>query len=153
MPIYAECGGLMYLTEAIVDSEGHEHEMVGLLPGRSRMTPKLTLGYRQAEATTDGWLLRQGEAIRGHEFHYSIWNDRPAELPAALQLSSARWRRRIEAGRALASANLWASYVHLHFAARPELARRLVAAAGDWARSVASVPVERLSATVAGERP
>ncbi len=50
LPIYAECGGLMYLTQAIVDGDGRRHEMVGLLPGHSVMTGRLTLGYRLARA-------------------------------------------------------------------------------------------------------
>jgi cobyrinic acid a,c-diamide synthase len=134
MPIYAECGGLMYLTEAIVDGEGREHEMVGLLPGRSQMTPKLTLGYRLAEAAGDSWLLRRGETVRGHEFHYSIWQDRPAELPAAFELLPRDGDGESKPDGACVG-NLWTSYVHLHFAARPELAQRLVDVARDWARS------------------
>ena len=46
LPIYAECGGLMALTEAIVDANGHRHAMVGLLPGEAVMGNKLNLGYR-----------------------------------------------------------------------------------------------------------
>ncbi len=144
MPIYAECGGLMYLTEAIVDQQGCEHEMVGLLPGRSQMTPKLTLGYRLAEAATDSWLFRRGETVRGHEFHYSIWPDRPADLPAALRLVPRDGDGESKLDGACV-ANLWSSYIHLHFAARPELAQRLVDAARDWAHRHSiclSTPVE-----------
>jgi cobyrinic acid a,c-diamide synthase len=144
MPIYAECGGLMYLTEAVIDQEGCEHEMVGLLPGRSRMTPKLTLGYRLAEAASDSWLFRRGETVRGHEFHYSIWQDRPLDVPAALRLLPRDGDGEAKSDGACVQ-NLWASYVHLHFVARPELARRLIDAADDWARShsvCVSAPVE-----------
>lgn len=73
MPIYAECGGLMYLTESITDLDGREHPMVGLLPGRSVMAGQLTMGYRLAQAAGDSWLLAAGETVRGHEFHYSAW--------------------------------------------------------------------------------
>jgi cobyrinic acid a,c-diamide synthase len=140
MPIYAECGGLMYLTQSIVDHNDSEHEMVGLLPGRSRMTPKLTLGYRLAEATNDSWLFKRGETIRGHEFHYSVWQERHTELTPALRLAARDGEGEPKLDGAC-QANLWASYVHLHFAARPELARRLVDAASDWAKthSVGSV--------------
>jgi cobyrinic acid a,c-diamide synthase len=133
MPIYAECGGLMYLSEAIVDHQGVEHPMLGLLPGRSQMTPKLTLGYRLAEAAVDSWLLNRGETVRGHEFHYSTWTDPTQSLPAAFKLLP-----REACGAATPDGacfdNLWASYIHLHFAARPEIARRLVAAAREFAR-------------------
>jgi cobyrinic acid a,c-diamide synthase len=128
MPIYAECGGLMYLTQAIVDGDARQHAMVGLLPGRSVMSGRLTLGYRLARAEGRSWLLPQGEMVRGHEFHYSVWEDRPANLPPAWLLTprSGEGEARPE-GACLGS--LWASYVHLHFAARPGLAERFVAVA------------------------
>jgi cobyrinic acid a,c-diamide synthase len=127
-PIYAECGGLMYLTQAIVDGNRHHHEMVGLLPGQSVMTGKLTLGYRVARPSGDSWLLPPGDSVRGHEFHYSAWEGRPADLPPAWLLlpRSGEGEPRPEGARL---GSLWASYVHLHFAARPGLAELFVAAA------------------------
>jgi cobyrinic acid a,c-diamide synthase len=128
LPIYAECGGLMYLTQAIIDGDKRRHGMVGLLPGQSVMSGRLTLGYRLARAAGDSWLLPAGEAVRGHEFHYSTWEGRPDDLPPAWLLlpRSGEGAARPE-GAHLGS--LWASYVHLHFAARPGLAERFVAAA------------------------
>jgi cobyrinic acid a,c-diamide synthase len=127
-PIYAECGGLMYLTRAITDGDSRTHEMVGLLPGRSLMSGRLTLGYRLARAAGDSWLLPGGEAVRGHEFHYSVWEGRPAGLaPAWLLLPRTGEGDPRPEGARLGS--LWASYVHLHFAARPGLAERFVTAA------------------------
>jgi cobyrinic acid a,c-diamide synthase len=129
LPIYAECGGLMYLTRAIVDQAGREHPMVGLLPGRSVMGGRLTLGYRLARAASDSWLLQSGETLRGHEFHYSTWEDRPGDLPPAFVLTSPRGgpEQRPE-GACLGS--LWASYVHLHFGCMDGLAERFVKACG-----------------------
>jgi cobyrinic acid a,c-diamide synthase len=126
-PIYAECGGLMYLTQSIVDREGREHSMAGLLPGRSVMSKRPTLGYRQARAVGSSWLFADGETVRGHEFHYSHWENRPAELPPAYALSPSNgtgeiWMEGARVG------NLWASYVHLNFWSKPELAERFVAA-------------------------
>jgi cobyrinic acid a,c-diamide synthase len=128
LPIYAECGGLMYLTGAIIDSSGARHEMVGLLPGRSVMSERLTLGYRLARPVNDSWLLPRGETVRGHEFHYSVWEDRPADLPPAWLLlpRTGEGAERPEGARL---GSLWASYVHLHFAAQAGLAERFVAAA------------------------
>jgi cobyrinic acid a,c-diamide synthase len=127
LPLYAECGGLMYLTEAIVDGAGRLHPLVGLLPGTSVMGDRLTLGYRLARAAGDSWLLAAGAEVRGHEFHYSRWQGRPADLPPAYLLLP-----RDGAGEATPEGarlgSLWASYVHLHFAARPDLAARFVAA-------------------------
>jgi cobyrinic acid a,c-diamide synthase len=126
MPIYAECGGLMFLTQGILDAEGQEHPMVGLLPGRARMAGRLTLGYRLAQAAGDSWLLPRGETVRGHEFHYSTWEDRPATLPPAFVLTPPRGGASRPEGAQFGS--LWASYVHLHFASREGLAERIVAA-------------------------
>jgi cobyrinic acid a,c-diamide synthase len=127
LPIYAECGGLMYLTQALVDGDQREHAMVGLLPGRCVMSGRLTLGYRLAQSALHSWFLREGETIRGHEFHYSVWEGRPDDLPPAYFLLP-----RSEAGAARPEGaqvgNLWASYVHVHLAAKPELAARFVAA-------------------------
>src|SRR5262249_38416264 len=128
LPIYAECGGLMYLTQAIVDGGGKRHDMVGLLPGRSVMSGRLTLGYPLTPPGSPSSFLPRGEVVRGHEFHYSVWEDRPADLPPAWLLlpRTGEGEARPEGARL---GGLWASYVHLHFAARPGLAERFVAAA------------------------
>ncbi len=125
MPIYAECGGLMYLTETLVDSDGTAHRMVGLLPGQSVMTSQLTIGYRTVCARQQSWLWQKGEIIRGHEFHYSTWQGRPDTFPQVYELLQAE--NRLEGGQ---REQLIASYIHLHFWAYPELAARFVAAAG-----------------------
>jgi cobyrinic acid a,c-diamide synthase len=134
MPIYAECGGLMYLTQAIIDcptgvpsGEGQEHLMVGLLPGRSVMSQQLTLGYRLAQAASDSWLLSAGETVRGHEFHYSAWEGRPADIPPAYHLLTPDGQG-APRPEGVCLGNLRASYVHLHFWNKPELAARFVAA-------------------------
>ena len=129
LPIYAECGGLMYLTEEIVDQQNTAHAMAGLLPGRSAMTGRLTLGYRTARAVHNSWLRRAGETIRGHEFHYSTWENRPQDLPPAYELQPNEFQRDTRDDGAQID-NLIASYVHLHFFAHPELATRFVATAG-----------------------
>lgn len=127
IPIYAECGGLMFLTEAIVDLLGKTHRMVGLLPGHSVIVGNLTLGYRLAQAADDSWLLSAGEEVRGHEFHYSTWEGRPPELPPAFYLQSPRRAGDLHPeGAHLGS--LWASYTHIHFWSKPELATRFVEA-------------------------
>jgi cobyrinic acid a,c-diamide synthase len=130
-PIYAECGGLMYLTQAITDLDGVQHPMVGLLPGHSVMTrQRLTLGYRQAQAAGDSWLLSRGETVRGHEFHYSTWEGRPADLPPAYTLLPRTGQGQPQPDGANVG-SLWASYVHVHFWGKPELALRFVQAAGQ----------------------
>ena len=141
MPIYAECGGLMYLTEAIVDDQGRDHPMTGLLPGRSTMSGRLTLGYRQGRAARDSWLFRAGETIRGHEFHYSSWIDRPTGLPAALHLTD-HASDLTDRPEGACQRNLWASYIHLHFDGLPELPSRFVSACRNWRSSDAAAREE-----------
>lgn len=136
LPIYAECGGLMYLTEEIVDAQNTAHVMVGILPGRSVMTGRLTLGYRVVRAVSDSWLWRAGETVRGHEFHYSTWENRPprqgsrglrSDLSPAYELIPNGFQKESRLDGAYVK-NLFASYVHLHFLAKPEVVQRFILA-------------------------
>ncbi|ABU56760.1 cobyrinate a,c-diamide synthase [Roseiflexus castenholzii] len=131
MPVYAECGGLMYLTDAIIDAEGRAFPMVGALGGRSVMTPRLTLGYRTVRAESDTWLWQKGETLRGHEFHYSAWNDRPERLPRLYTCLPDAMRPAAFSEGAVLN-NTLASYIHIHFLACPQAAQRFVAAAAAW---------------------
>jgi cobyrinic acid a,c-diamide synthase len=131
MPIYAECGGLMYLVEAIQDSAGVRHPMVGLLPGICRLTDRLqNFGYKEIQSLRDSVLGPQGWRSRGHEFHYSRWEGRPP--------GNSLYRTRSSHGDAqeegYSAANLTASYVHLHFDACPQVARSLVDKAAEYRR-------------------
>jgi cobyrinic acid a,c-diamide synthase len=96
--------------------------------------------------------LRRGETIRGHEFHYSLWHDRPLDIPAALRIvpRDGEGESKFE-GACLA--NLWASYIHLHFSACPELAGRLVDAAERWGRaaSAAAMVASECGVSASGE--
>lgn len=129
LPIYAECGGLMALVDELIDLQGRAHRMAGLIPGVARMQPRLTMGYREIVARRDTLLLRAGERARGHEFHYSAWEppgdaaDRCAYDIAPRADAAPGEETRAEG---FAAGNLLASYVHLHFAAQPEWARRFV---------------------------
>jgi len=70
--IYAECGGLMYLTESIRDCDGHSHDMVGVFPAEAVMRKSgFTLGYRTVECSRRCVLGHVGVTARGHEFHFS----------------------------------------------------------------------------------
>lgn len=124
MPTYAECGGLMVLTEAITDLDGRTYPMVGALPGRSVMTGRLTMGYRLVTTCADTLLALAGQVLRGHEFHYSEWVDRPATIPHAYLVAPREGGEARPEG--FARGHVLASYVHLHFGARPELATRFV---------------------------
>jgi cobyrinic acid a,c-diamide synthase len=123
LPIYAECGGLMFLGRELVDAQGKAHLLAGLLPLRTSMEgARLQLGYRRVRALADGPVLAAGQEARGHEFHYSRL-EVLEEAPAAYEVLDQPGR--LEGFRV---GSVWASYVHLHFAASPHMAPRLVAA-------------------------
>jgi cobyrinic acid a,c-diamide synthase len=125
-PIYAECGGLMYLADALEDLDGATHAMVGLLPATVRMRPRrLSLGYTEVTLTGDSPLGLAGTVARGHEFHYSSLDPVPASIPRVYRLRRRRGDERDEGYRI---GNALLSYVHLHFASNPEVARHFVAA-------------------------
>jgi cobyrinic acid a,c-diamide synthase len=127
-PIYAECGGFMVLTEALIDREGRSWPMAGIIPGVARMTEKLAaLGYRHATATRANLLTDGGEVLRGHEFRYSTWVcDEPiAGIDMAWQVCGTRAEAPADSGGFI-SGNLLASYLHIHFGQRAGLASRFV---------------------------
>jgi len=127
MPIYAECGGLMYLTEQLSDQQGRHWPMVGLLPGHSRMTDRVMLGYRTVRTPQNGPLLAAGTTLRGHEFHYSRWEAPTSGVRPAYEVLP-RSDGETAYGEGAQLGNLVASYVHLHWLTRPTMAERFVAA-------------------------
>ncbi|MBW4654937.1 MAG: cobyrinate a,c-diamide synthase [Kaiparowitsia implicata GSE-PSE-MK54-09C] len=122
MPTYAECGGLMYLCESIVDFEQQRHPMVGALPTTATMGKRLTLGYRQAIAYLDSPLVKTGDRLWGHEFHRSTLDAVPDAPLFTLQsydgqpLGAEGWQQQQVHG----------SYVHVHWGDRPDLPQRFL---------------------------
>ena len=122
--IYAECGGLMYLGEGLTDLGGADHQMAGLLPVRTRMTGRrLSLGYVTARADTDTAILKAGEAVRAHLFHYSEAESLPGTKASLTVRKAAGDLVREEGWQA---GPVFASYLHLHFASAPQVLRRLL---------------------------
>jgi cobyrinic acid a,c-diamide synthase len=131
LPIYAECGGLMYLSREIEDLEGHRHPMAGVLPLKVRMLPRLkALGYREITLTAPGLLGPAGTKARGHEFHYSEIVGGPDGPPRLYQITARQGTETATEGYCLK--NVLASYVHLHFGSNPEVARQLVRRCQDY---------------------
>ena len=117
-PIVAECAGLLYLARNL---DGHQ--MCGVVNAQAVMTDRLTLGYREANATSDSLLTRIGEKYLGHEFHRT-----QCVLDATVAEHSA-WSWESEGmNEGYADARIHASYLHLHWAGSPQLAQRFVSA-------------------------
>jgi cobyrinic acid a,c-diamide synthase len=123
-PIYAECGGLMYLSRGIRTLGGQRHEMVGLLPAETTMKDRLAaIGYVEATVAADGILGPAGTRLRGHQFRYSELTAVDAHDPAYTLTSP--WNAK-ETREGFHAGNVVASYVHAHFASNPDAPRRFV---------------------------
>ncbi|MFE1954805.1 cobyrinate a,c-diamide synthase [Streptomyces sp. NPDC059524] len=114
-PVVAECAGLLYLSRSLDDKP-----MCGVLDAHARMSPRLTLGYRDAVAVSDSVLAPAGARMRGHEFHRTVLEPGAGPAPAwGMRLPQPRVEGFVQGG-------VHASYLHTHWAGRPEVARRLV---------------------------
>ncbi|MGH9934558.1 MAG: cobyrinate a,c-diamide synthase, partial [Nitrososphaerales archaeon] len=116
MPIYAECGGLMYLTKSITEFDGKKHSMVDLFDADTIMDKKLTLNYTEAKIADSCLIAKTGKTIRGHEFHYSKIENVTKDTKFAYKLSKGKGINGNMDG--LMEYNTLASYMHLHFANR-----------------------------------
>jgi len=112
MPIYGECGGLMYLGRTI-ELETGSFGMVGALPGSTIMTKRLAaLGYAEAKTVGQNPIAGLGKTLRGHEFHYSRFNcDKDARF--AYQLSRGKGIQ--DGWDGLVEHNTLSGYLHAHF--------------------------------------
>ncbi|MGF7117354.1 Ni-sirohydrochlorin a,c-diamide synthase [Methanobacterium oryzae] len=124
-PIYAECGGLMYLTKSI-----NGKEMCGIFNYESQMTKKVQgLSYIIAETSKDNIITKKGDIFRGHEFHYSkvLLNGQKPEFAFKILRGKG-----IEGSMdGLIKKNTVASYIHTHVAACPQFASNFTQSAGD----------------------
>lgn len=114
MPIYGECGGLMYLCESVISKDGFsEKKMAGVLPATTTMTGRLqALGYVEGDVVAENPVVAKGTVIRGHEFHYS-------KMDCA---RDARFAYRFRRGKGidgnkdgLVEHEVLGSYLHTHF--------------------------------------
>lgn len=112
-PIYAECGGMLYLLESLTTKDGVTRDLVGLLPGHARMQGKLAaLGFQSAK-------FPEGE-LRGHTFHHSIME---TAVAPTMRGNPQRPGRPGEAIYRIGS--LTASYLHLYFSSCPASTSKL----------------------------
>ncbi|RLI89104.1 MAG: cobyrinic acid a,c-diamide synthase [Archaeoglobales archaeon] len=123
-PVYAECGGLMYLGEKLRLIDGSEYEMVGFMPYDTEMHKKFqALGYSIYKAERDCPIARKGDTVFGHEFHYSkvILKEKP------------NFVFRVERGKGIDGArdgilkeNTQANYIHLHVLSYPAMVEKFI---------------------------
>lgn len=129
-PIYAECGGLMYLGKRLVDRD-YSYEMVGVFDGVSEMTSRLRrFGYCFAEPIQDTILAKKGSQVRGHEFHHSTFAPGD-QLKPVLQM------KKVIDGQVVSQwtggyqvRNTFASYLHIHFYQDPTIFNQLLTSLG-----------------------
>ena len=113
IPIYGECGGLMYLTKSITGYKDSKKvfRMVGIVDATTKMTGRLTLNYTNADMNSTFGSIKN---IRGHEFHYSKIEDLPSDSKFVYSMKRGIG---MDGGKhdGILTHNSIASYMHLHF--------------------------------------
>lgn len=136
-PVYAECGGLMYLSQGLLEAEQTTHAFVGIFPFWTQMGNRVKLGYRQVDVTGENSYFPHQGTIRGHCFHYSDMVDatgnllvlRPGSSPPPPAVTGhsqpLQFNYRLrgwgdhQSWEGYQVYNVLASYVHLHFGCNP----------------------------------
>jgi cobyrinic acid a,c-diamide synthase len=129
IPLYAECGGLMYLTKSIkegirrykktneiveLDENSQKtYKMIGLIDATTKMTNQLTLNYTQGKILNESFLFGKVKNIRGHEFHYSKIENIHHDTRYSYYLDKGIGISEKKDG--IIVYNTIASYTHLHF--------------------------------------
>lgn len=125
MPTIAECGGFLYLSETL---DGYP--MVGALPGEGYKTKHpVRFGYANLHAESDSLMLRKGETLPVHSFHYYESTKPGTDLHAVKPVTGRTW----ETGYMTKS--LYAAFEHFSFAGKPELTERFIRAAEEYRKS------------------
>ena len=133
IPTYAECGGLMYLCQRLIDLQEQTWSMVGIIPSTVTMQAKLTLGYRKAIALQDSHVIKTKQNIIGHEFHRS---------KLLIEPTSPQWRLKGVHKSSTVQAEGWnlkqvyASYLHLHWGDRPSIPAQLIESCRNYKTSL-----------------
>ncbi len=135
MPVYAECGGFMYLMRRMTDFDGNSFPMLGVIPGEVVMNRKLqTVGYVSAEMCRDTVLGPKGTVLRGHEFHFSSECEPDPEEDYPRAFTFRKTRNPVPYPAGYAKGNILGSYLHLHFAGSEDAAAAFVLACRNYAK-------------------
>ncbi len=127
--VYAECGGMIYLSQGIISQE-KVFKFSGIFPFWTKMSDRLSaLGYREVKFIKDCFLATKGTIIKGHEFHYSFLDIEDSKKDVAKEINIYEVFDR--KGQKIATQgflykNCLASYVHLHFLSNIELCESFV---------------------------
>jgi len=133
MPIFGECGGYMYLSEAIVDKNGIRYPMAGILPGTAVMGRRLAaLGYSSARCTRSTYFGLEGSFFNGHVFHWSEMTGLPGDAGKLFTVT----RDSEDVGAGDIRGNTIGSWLHIHFASNPLALKGFVQAAREWKRHI-----------------
>ncbi len=136
LPVYAECGGLMYLTQEITtnvsrsgnyhmaEMEGGTFAMVGAIPGRTLMGHKRVVSYNVGSFVKDNVIGKAGASFIGHEFHHSEIIDIPDDTTFAIRLMRGTGIKGELDG--ILVKNTLAAYAHLHAASYTDFAKSFV---------------------------
>ncbi len=130
LPVYAECGGLMYLANKVMWRE-KEYQLAGILPIEIQMHKKPQgHGYTEAVVDHENPFFEKGVLIKGHEFHYSqIYEHAPCIKSS---LSVIRGKGSIDKRDGLIYKNVFASYIHIHALATPEWVKGMIKSAKQY---------------------
>lgn len=136
-PIYAECGGLMYLSQGINDFNGNFLKMAGIFPFETQIPPypplakggmgglRPHLGYREILLKDDCIIGKRGDRVRGHEFHYSeIKESSNTGHSSQYKVKDGSGQNIQDEGYKLK--NTLASYIHIHFGSNPDIAGNFI---------------------------
>lgn len=133
MPVYAECGGFIYLSRGVVDNRNPVSAidaLVGIFPvSTSLLEQRRALGYREIKLRDNSIIGHKGAVARGHEFHYSEMEEMPQEIERLYQVRKGQNDLGVEGYR---YKNCLASYIHLHFGSNPEMAGTFVEACSNF---------------------
>jgi cobyrinic acid a,c-diamide synthase len=131
LPIYAECGGLMYVGESLV-LDGVTYPMAGVLPVVFKFSKRPQgHGYSILEVERSNPYFETGTQIRGHEFHYSSvldWRGKPDDLVFRMIRGGGLNGK----GDGICYKNTLATYTHIHALGTPSWAEAMVAASKRW---------------------
>ena len=130
-PVYAECGGLMYLSKGIYDFDGNFFKMAGIFSFETQMKRgRPHLGYRDITLKDDCIIGKKGDKLRGHEFHYS--EIKPSAISCQLSAITNCYAFNNNKGGAdlqdegYRFKNTIASYIHVHFGSNPDIANNFI---------------------------